>query len=637
MIKQAVLIFWGLFIVIMPGISQGQNADYNVATGLLQQQNYEEALPILEKLSRDNPEAFVFFEKYMETLIQLKEFDRAENAALQQLESGVHQQRTSILLAEVYHLQGNHDMALETWTKVIDHNNDSIQTYYTVANSMSERREYEAAIELYQDAQQHFNNSTLFMNELAGAYMQAGKFEEAVGIYIELIIESPDQMSFVQQHFLRMRDDELFEIAAFEIEDKLLELEYSHRAYPQIYQLLAWLLIETGEYDRAFIMAQQYEEQTPHTVYSLFSLGNQFSSASEFEFAANSYKYYVDNSSDGSRFRAMEELGTTYVKWADHLKQNNLEAPRKQTELLEEAYDVYTHLIEETPGYERADRVYTSLIDLSLDHFKNLDEAEKWLGQMRDKDSLGNVGFLNYAEGRIALFKKDFTTARQALTRADKTTDSSNLSEKSRYFLSLSDFFAGDFEFAGIQLRSLERRATSYYANDAIKLHMWIRNGQRADTTGSVLRTLGEGMHGIHSGAYEMAFQTLEPIMAKAAHPFADHLTLEFATILPQRYTSFILSLIERQLNENPYSALRERLLWNRAILAEQFITNGALDTTVSPENIYPFLDDPDSLSYNESDLNDLYEEVIIEFPNGFYAPYAREKLQSLQLTMHLP
>jgi hypothetical protein len=93
---------------------------------------------------------------------------------------------------------------------------------------------------------------------------------------------------------------------------------------------------------------------------------------------------------------------------------------------------------------------------------------------------------LYYAEGRIALFKK-ILPARQTLTRADRATDNSNLSERARYYVSLSDFYAGDYEFAEIQLRSLERRHTSYYANDAIKLRMWIKNGKRADTTGAVL------------------------------------------------------------------------------------------------------------------------------------------------------
>src|SRR5690625_5974824 len=80
-----------------------------------------------------------------------------------------------------------------------------------------------------------------------------------------------------------------------------------------------------------------------------------------------------------------------------------------------------------------------------------------------------NLDFINNTEGRIALFSRQFPLARQLLTRADRSADDSNLSEKARYYLALSDLFAGDYEFAEIQLRSLEKRSTSYYANEAIK------------------------------------------------------------------------------------------------------------------------------------------------------------------------
>src|SRR5690625_7903854 len=85
--------------------------------------------------------------------------------------------------------------------------------------------------------------------------MLAGDFEISVEVYCRLITDSPDQMPFVQQRFLRMRDRNLYEIVFFELEEVLAKLDYTHAAYSQMYQLLIWFLIETEEYNRAYHVA----------------------------------------------------------------------------------------------------------------------------------------------------------------------------------------------------------------------------------------------------------------------------------------------------------------------------------------------------------------------------------------------
>src|SRR5690625_7825990 len=109
--------------------------------------------------------------------------------------------------------------------------------------------------------------------------MLAGYFELSVEVYFRLITDSPDQMPFVQQRFLRMRDRNLYEIASFELEEVLAELDYTHAAYSQMYQLLIWLLIETEEYNRAYHVARQVENSTPSDIYYPFPLGHQLRSA----------------------------------------------------------------------------------------------------------------------------------------------------------------------------------------------------------------------------------------------------------------------------------------------------------------------------------------------------------------------
>jgi tetratricopeptide (TPR) repeat protein len=664
MLKKTSLIFCSLFLFLLSDIAYSQSGDYQIANRLMQQQNYEEALPILRDLHENNPGAHVFFDRYIECLINLSEIEEAERVARRQVERNRSHSISQIRLAEILHIKGDRNEALSIWTDAIDRNPESIQTYYSVASSMNKRREYNEAIDIYKRAQEKLNSPTLFMNELANAYMQAGRFDESVREFYRMVLESPDQMGMVQQRFLRMRDEQLYVVASFELEDILFELNPSHIAYPQLYQLLTWLLLETEEYRRAFNFAQHYENQTSYTIQSLMSLGSQFLSAGQYSYAAEAFRYYADNSSGSVKFRAMEELSRTYQSWSQHLQQHNLETSTRHLQLYRNAYELGEKLLDEALNYDRADRVFSMLIDISLDQFKDPDKAEMWYNRMKNHSS-ADEAFTLYAEGRIALFQKNYNLARQALTRADRATSNSNLSERTRYYLSLTDFFAGDPEFAEIQLRSLERRHTSFYANDAIKMRMWIKNGQRADTTGSVLRTIGEGLYSIHVGNYEEALPLFEPILVNSNNPFADDLTVELSSLLSSDYNLLVLMLLERQIENRPQSPQLERMMWDYAVLAEEIYKTGGFEIPNKPPYIFSFfapsssyqIEDGNRTSedqffdrqnmgrYNYENyiaasgkfdpqyISDLFEEIILKFPDGFYAPYAREKLQSIELT----
>jgi len=637
-------VFTAFFFVSALSLAGAQSNEFRIATQYMQQQNYEDALPILRELHQQNPDAYTFYDLLAETLINLKYYDTAIEMSQASIRAGNNVTRTRIKLAEIYHISGDTEKAAETWQTVLDENPRQIQIYHSVASAMMDRREYTKAVEIYQLSREEFENPTLFTNEIANAFMQSGQFEKAVKEYYLIITSTPQQMGFVQQRFLRMRSDELYNIAALELEDYLLELDIQHPAYAQLYQLLSWLLLETEDYRRAFVFARQYESRTEQTNYSLYSLGNRLRSAREYEIAADAYSYYID-SNTGPVTRATEEKATTYIQWARYLNQQGIGTNQQVDDLYSEAYRLNESIIESSPNYNRMERVLTNLIDLSLDHFKEIDKANRWFEKLTAYAALENSAepYTLYAEGRIALFDKDYTTARQALTRADRATEESNLSEKARYYLSLSDFFAGDFEFAEVQLNSLERRNTSYFANNAIQLRMWIKNGIRMDSTASDLREFSTAIQLLHTGEYEDAIDAASQLLENPAHSFSDDLIVQFANQLPGRFQPYVLSQLREQISKNKQSPIRERLMWEQAEIANQLLTASASVSDIPPneryyeleESMYEYQTDEQrffnretTLLLNESSVRDMYESILLEFPEGFYAHYVREKLQ---------
>jgi len=324
----------------------------------------------------------------------------------------------------------------------------------------------------------------------------------------------------------------------------------------------------------------------------------------------------------------MEELGNTYVQWAEHIDRNRSARPFKSDSLYARAYKIFTTIIEEAPQNSNRQRVLASTIDLSFDHFKDSHLAERWISRLRELTPGIESPYLHYSEGRKALFDGNHVIARQQLTRADRATDDSNLSEKSRYYLSLSDFYSGDYEFAQIQLKSLSKRHTSYYANNAIKLEMWINQGLRADSTGAILDTVSKGLYSLELGNYEESLRILEPLLHASGSMFADDLVVELTNDLPVEYYHYLYSLNNRTLNNITSSPLRERLLWNKILLSEYLLSFSSTDI-VKPDAV--FSSDIKEFNLEKEDLLMLYEDFLIQFPSGFYAPYIRQRLNSDQ------
>lgn len=631
-----------LLLSALPGRAVSQINTYQEANRHFEQQNFEEALPLFEELLLNNPRSLIFFERYIDSLTGLRRYEEAMEAAEYYAGRDSFALQASVKLSELHHLSGQRELAVNRWLEDARANLLNMQAIYYIGNAATERSEYETAIQIYEMANEALGDETLFLGEIANNYMLSGDFESSVEVYFRLITDSPDQMPFVQQRFLRMRDPNLYEIASFELEEVLADLDYTHAAYSQMYQLLIWLLIETEEFTRAYHVARQFENSTPYDIYSLFTLGHQLRSAHQFEIAVQSYEYYLESAESSLQPRALEELGHTHREWALYAMQNQVLDDGSLQEINRAAYRYYEKLITDYPGYQRSSLVLTSLIDLSLDGFRDVEQAGIWFEKLRDSDQEEHLAFINYTEGRIALFNRQFSLARQLLTRADRTADDPNLSEKARYYISLSDLFAGDYEFAEIQLRSLEQRSTSYYANEAIKMRMWISSGLRADSTGGYLGGISRGLFALHTGEFEEAFTELEPVISDPRGPLGDDMIVELKKIAPPHYYPAIFSGIDQLIENQTESPLRERLIWDAISLAIYFREAASEPAGSSAGSAAGELNETagrsSGLELNETApgpeqaaqiIEDYSEMLLMEFPDGFYAPYIREMLRN--------
>ncbi|GAB5408247.1 MAG: hypothetical protein BalsKO_06120 [Balneolaceae bacterium] len=622
------IFFISFFILIgnfQPLLAQINN-QFQIANRLIQQQRYEDALPILERVTNQEPEIFIFFDRLIECHTQLKQYDTAIDLIKTKINKGENIGQSNILLGKLHHLQGDTTLANSVWENNLNQFPNQLQLYLTTADAMMDRKEYGQAIEVYKKGRIVFKNSQLFMSDIPNAYMQAGEYENAISEWLEIIKLNPQQSSTIQRMLLRYNDPLLYDITILELEDQILNMALTDPSYTTFYELQIWLLLENKLYRRAFSTAREYESLTSNFNFSLFNVGRKLSENNEFDLSIAAFNYYIESSFGEIKWRAEEEKASIYTKWAKYLDDYSLDFFGKKDSLFHLAVELLDNLTEQTQTYSRIDKVYLKKAELSLDFVFDIEAAKEATKLLKMQPNMYESAEAGYLDGRIYLAQQEYTSARIAFTRSNKKAGVGEIAEKTRYFLALTDFYAGDFEFAKIQLKSLGRQNTSFYANDALELRLWVQEGLAADTTGESLKEFANAHYQLSVGEKEMASDYLFAIANSEANtPFKDDAYL-MLTEVTDISTGEYVSKISNYLENSPYLSLNERLLWERAKIADLTYSTVLNHYTISEDTNY----EPVVSDIKIEEVIDYYEQLILKYPQGFYAPYARKRLSEL-------
>lgn len=606
MIKHITYILSFLFLLLSTGVMAQNSSDYQLAVRLIQQQEYSEALPILEELHQKDPDLYVYADRLIDCLIQVKDYDRGLEIAGKFKGRPNFDAQIKIRIGELNHYLGNEEKALEIWKSNISENPKQYQIYINTARKMVDRREYLEAVDVYKQARTDLQNKQLFFGDIANAYMQAGEYELAINEWLALLEESPNQITFIQRSLLRFNDPILYDITIVELNDRLSDISVTNSLYRTYYELQVWLLQENKLYRRALAAAKEYENRSNSYNYSVFNLGRQLVENNEFELAINAFSFYTNNTFGELRWRSLEELSETYSRWAKYLDDFSLERQANSDSLYNLSMAMLDSIETETNSYSRMSHVFLKKAELSLDHIFNLETAERSLEKLKSTSGTVEQPEIPYLEGRIHLSKKEFPQARIQLTRSNKMAEIGEIAEKTRYFLALTDFYAGDFEFATIQLKTLGRNNTSFYANDALALRLWLQDGLSIDTTGSNLKTFAEAVFLDNNGKTRQGAEIFSDIITDPEFYALKDDAILFYVQSPYIPDGDKYTALNNFLTAGSESPVKEKLLWEKALLSERL---------------------GDSTQLSVQPAEDIFEELILSYPTGFYAPYAREKL----------
>ena len=607
-----------------------RNREYSIANRLIRQGRYQQAYDILKEVHRRSPRSYPIFNRTITCLINLKRYDEAISLTDQRIARGYDDIPTLIKKGELFHLSGDTTAAFQSWETILAEHKHNLQAYQYLAETMQERKEYSRASTIYEQAREHFGNDRIFLFELAQSYLYNGEYEEAISEYLNLLSEGPDKRTFVQRQLVHFNDEYLYDIAILQAEEASAAFDPSNTYHVSLKELLIWIYLERDLFRKAFQTARQLEASGSSPDYHLFQLGSRLSDIDEFEIAEQAFLFYYEKPSHLLKARSMHYLAELYLTWTKYLEDYNLDFGTNKIELYTKAHDLLNVLLNDYPNYNRIPDALILQTELSLDYLHEPEEAKTNLQRLKSvSNSEDYKASIAYLEGRIFLFEGNYNQARVFFTRANRIARIGPLAEKTRYFLGETDFYGGDYEFAQIQVKALERQSSSLFANDALRLRIWIQEGKNPDSTTTELDLFSKARFWYETGRFNMVIDSLEPaILNDVLHPLADDmLMLKISALKGENPVKAFIDL-DNYVNINP--SAQERLYWEKAQIAFRIHKDTGLQDRLTGAPAAQ-LETINRLAGNVGEVIKVYEEIILNFPRGFYADYARAQIRKLQ------
>ncbi len=652
--------------------------DFSLGIQLMREGDYEEAYEIFRNLMRENPRSFALYERTVTALINLKRYDDAIAITRERLDHSGEDFNTKVKLGEIYHIAGRSDEAFETWNRVIDQQTSNLQPYKRVAETMNQRRLYREAVEVYKQARELLGEPTLYTFEIANNQLAIGDFEQALHEYLDILAEDERRLNLIQRQLVNYDERQLYDTAIIITQERIEQESPGSIRDLRFRDFLVWLNMERGLYQRALAAAMTLERYSDNQQHALFRIGRQLRTQQEFELAEEAFNYYLNMESHPLKARSYEELSRAYQDWAGYLIDHNLDFGGSADSLFRKAFETVGHLANNYPRYDRLMQILTIQSELALDHLKLPDDAAKYHEKMKQAmESESDEALVHYVEGRILLFEGDFSMARVAFTRSNRIAGSGSIAERSRYYLGLGDFYNSDFSYSLMQLRALERQNTSFFANDALRLRFMIQDAYDEDSANEPLKRYARARYLYDTGRYNDAAGLLAPILEEPTnHPLHGVSTLLLTRTLRRIHPEIAFNVLDQHTRRpSVRQNAGEQLLWERARLAELVhvmqrsaadsdtgsgadpnagsnarsnrsgSSNGSTSGT-SPSLIIPpelltgtglsayerFVQSGDShVAIQGEVVVNYYEELLMHYPDGFYADLARNRIQEIE------
>ncbi|MFZ4549464.1 MAG: tetratricopeptide repeat protein, partial [Bacteroidales bacterium] len=467
----------GLLATVFPGRLIAQQTEEQLGVQYYNNREFDKALITFETLFDRNPSQFNYI-YYINTLFELKDFDKAEKAIKKQLKANPNDPRFQVDIGYLNIMDGDISKGRKIYENCLkDLKPDNIQVY-NLANAFASRRETDFMIRTYLRGRELLKDPAAFAFELAYTYESLGSTEPMIDEYINLLSSNQQQMSMVQNRLQAWLSDDVDNSKNDAYRSILLKKSQQKPDEILYNELMLWHSIQQKDFPFALLQAKALDRRYGENGQRVFDLAALCVSNEDFDAAIDGYKYIIKKNANKElvmRSR-IEQINTEFKQYTKLFSQD-------KTKLLDMKQE-YTQLLNDLGKTPFTIPLILNLAHLQAFYLGETSEATELLLQAI---SIPNVPLQNQAECKleladIYLFSDEQWEATLLYSQVEKTFKNEPLGHEAKFRNAKLSFYIGEFDWARAQLDILKAATSKLIANDALELSLMISDNIEEDS-----------------------------------------------------------------------------------------------------------------------------------------------------------
>lgn len=581
--------------------SQNREEQEQLAYQFLQNQEYEKAADIFEKLFKKdlNPS---YYAALYECYVQLETFSEAEKLVKKQIKRFPQANLYYIDLGWVYELSGNESKANNEYQKAIKNLPPSSHEVIKVADNFKYRKKYDLAIETYLRGKKLVHNYP-FTFELGELYLIKKDIPAVLNEYLDVLSFNPGYIQQVQNALQTILNDDPNQKRKDLLKSMLLKRIQSKNNDVIFNEMLIWLFIQEKDFEGALIQAKALDKRNDEDGQRIIKIAQLARANYDFDEAINCYEYVISKG-DGYFYFLQSKINLVQCLNEKILFTNNYTL--KDLTHLEKQY--YSTLEELGNNYR------TIELSISLAHLQAfyLDKADTAIVLLEECLKFPRAKELDIAKaklelGDILVFQNNIWDAVLYFGQVESAYKHDIIGHEAKFRKARVYYYSGDFEWAKTQLNVLKASTSKLIANDAMKLSLLITDNTGLDTNLAPVIEFAYADLLIYQKVYDKALIALDSILIN--HP--THLEIKDDIYFKMAYIKEQQGDYEKAIQYYQKNIDLKSALSDEALLRLGFIYEFKLQQTDTAQ--------------------EYYKTILLSYPGSIHSVIARKRFRYLR------
>lgn len=588
-----------LFLANFITITVGQES--KLANEYYRSGEYEKAGILYKKLYDNSRNNDFYFNRYLESLLSLEDFNQAEKAIKEEIKKRPNDAHLYVSYGNIFEKKYDLEKADEQYKKAVEMVKKDLGSISRLGNAFLSLAKYDQAIDVYESAMDNLDNKYVFAYNLADLYRRKGTTDKMIHYYLLSLLNSPNRVNSLKNLFQRFLAEEDFD----ELQRQLYIMVQEHPNEITYPEMLQWVFIHKKDYARALRQARAMDRQYDENGSRVYEIGSIAQNAKDYDSAIQAYQYIIDHKGPNTRFYISSKLELldckrkkvtqNYDYTQDELEELELEYESFLNEFGKNSQTIF--LVKE---YAKFQALYLNNIDRAI---QLLEEVKSFAGVSQEVRSSIKIDLGDYY-----LIKGDIWEATLLYSQVDKAFKEGILGERARYRNAMLSYYNGDFEWAQQQFDILKAATSKLISNDAIDMSVFIMDNLGLDTTAVPLQLYAQAELLVYQNKFTEAFASLDEIEKQ----FPDHIL--------QDDIMYIKAQIHKRRKEYDQAASYfQAIIDNHP--EEIRCDNAMMELAEMYENI---LGKPEK-------AKNLYEKIFLDYSSSTFAIEARKRYRILR------